>query len=207
MSILQVSPTRMELSRLKKQLQLSVRGHKLLKDKQDELMRRFVGLIKENNSLRKSTQQRLSSIREKSLLARASHAESTGAIKPESAHLSVDIKHVNMMGLSVPQMSFQSADAPRGSFLDSSPALRESQSDMKRLLPDLLHLAELEKTCVILAEEIEKVRRRVNALEYVTIPQLQETIRFIKMRLEDAERERITRLIKMEDIVTKSAVN
>lgn len=206
MSVLPVSPTRMELARLKKQLQLSVRGHKLLKDKQDELMRRFVGLIRENNELRAKVTDRFTAIRTANLLARASRepAGAKPALRTGSAPVSVQIKMSNMMGLSVPHYSFQIEDLPAGSFLDSSPALRETQSAMKDLLPDLLKLAEIEKTCVILAQEIEKVRRRVNALEYVTIPQLDETIHFIKMRLEDAERERITRLIKIEDMVAKA---
>ena len=208
MSILPVSPTRMELTRLKKQLQLSVHGHKLLKDKQDELMRQFVALIRENNELRAKAEPALVQVRTKSLLAKAPLEERViePGVQTDENHpvVAVEIETVNMMGLTVPQMRFQKVETVLSSFLDSTPALRNAQMEMTALLPELLRLAQIEKTCVVLAAEIEKVRRRVNALEYVTIPQLRETIRFIRMRLDDAERDRITRLIKMEDMGTKA---
>jgi V/A-type H+-transporting ATPase subunit D len=192
----------MELSRLKKQLQLSVRGHKLLKDKQDELMRRFVALVRENDKLRASVEERLIRVRTAGLLAKAAYPDepvlANGIFDEPSVHVKVDT--VNMMGLHVPQMQFDIRGAEQKGFFASSPGLRQAGADMDALLPDLLRLAQLEKTVVMLAGEIEKIRRRVNALEYLTIPQLTETIRFIKMRLEDAERDRITRLIKMEDM-------
>lgn len=201
MSLLPVSPTRMELSRLKKQLQLSERGHKLLKDKQDELMRQFIAIIKETQSLRVNIEKQYQTICHQAELAKSQYSQTEimascliGEPKTE-----VTIHPKNKMGVIVPIMSFENNEMGKNSGLSLSPALHETKLQMASLFPDLLRLAQLEKHCVILSSEIEKTRRRVNALEYMTIPQLKETIRFIKMRLEDSERDRITRLIKMQD--------
>lgn len=199
-----MNPTRTELSKLKKQLDMSVRGHKLLKDKQDELVRRFVNIARESVSLRKSVEQALLQIRERALLAKGAYPDQTVLqqevfLKP-SVLAQINIK--NIMGVHVPEISFLREDTKPAAFSSVSPALQESKAAMLRLLPDLLLLAQKEKVLIMLSGEIEKMRRRVNALEYLTIPQLEETIRFIKMRLEDMERERITRLIKMEHMQT-----
>ncbi len=192
----------MELSRLKKQLDMSVRGHKLLKDKQDELIRRFVAIVHESTSLRAGVEARLLQARRQALLAKAAYPEQTVQARELSVSppVSVKVEVANIMGIYVPQMSFERRESGGAAFSSTTPALQESKAAMNRLLPDLLRLAQTEKTLVMLSAEIEKIRRRVNALEYMTIPQLRETIRFIKMRLEDGERERITRLIKMEDM-------
>jgi V/A-type H+-transporting ATPase subunit D len=198
-AILSVSPTRMELSRLKKQLQLSERGHKLLKDKQDELMRQFLDIIRDTRALRDELERKFSAVRHAALLAKAPFPEKAVLESSLSSAPQIDfsMKTKNQMGVYVPVMTF-SERQPEAS-LSLSPALQASKEKMAELLPDLLKLAQMEKKCVILAAEIEKTRRRVNALEYMTIPQLRETIRFIVMRLEDAERDRITRIIKMQD--------
>lgn len=199
MAILAVSPTRMELSRLKKQLQLSVRGHKLLKDKQDELMRQFLDIIRETRALRDEVERKFHAIRHAALLAKAPFPDKAVLESSLSSVPQIDftMQTKNQMGVYVPVMTFsERKPAPT---LSLSPALQKSKEDFETLLPDLLKLAQMEKKCVILAAEIEKTRRRVNALEYMTIPQLKETIRFITMRLEDAERDRITRIIKMQD--------
>lgn len=201
MSLLPVSPTRMELSRLKKQLQLSERGHKLLKDKQDELMRQFIDIVKETKALRLNVEERFRDIRYRAILAKAAFPEKDvieNSLKSEQQP-NLTLKTKNQMGVHVPVMSFDNAGRQEGEFLSLSPALSETKRQMSDLFEDLLKLSQLEKNCVILSAEIEKTRRRVNALEYMTIPQLKETIRFIRMRLEDAERDRITRLIKMQD--------
>ncbi|MEA4919441.1 MAG: V-type ATP synthase subunit D [Clostridiaceae bacterium] len=201
MSLLPVSPTRMELSRLKKQLQLSERGHKLLKDKQDELMRQFIDIVKETKALRADVEARFRDIRYRAILAKAAFPEKDvleNSLKSEQQP-NLTLKTKNQMGVHVPVMSFDNASRQDGEFLSLSPALSETKRQMSDLFEDLLKLSQLEKNCVILSAEIEKTRRRVNALEYMTIPQLKETIRFIRMRLEDAERDRITRLIKMQD--------
>ena len=201
MSVLPVSPTRMELSRLKKQLQLSERGHKLLKDKQDELMRQFISIIKEMEALRLLVEEEYRNIRIRAVLAKASYEDSEVlasclSVKPQ---VKVSIEPKNQMGVIVPVMSFKNKEPVMNDSISLSPGLYQTKHEMIELLPNLLHLAQLEKHTVILSAEIEKTRRRVNALEYMTIPQLKETIRFIKMKLEDNERDRITRLIKMQD--------
>lgn len=191
----------MELSRLTKQLQLSERGHKLLKDKQDELMRQFIAIIKETQSLRLNVEKQYRIIRHQAALAKSAYSQteilaSCLSVEPKTE---VDIHSKNQMGVIVPIMSFRNTEHSKSSGLSLSPALNETKLQMLKLFPDFLRLAQLEKHCVVLSAEIEKTRRRVNALEYMTIPQLIETIRFIKMRLEDNERDRVTRLIKMQD--------
>lgn len=201
MSVLPVSPTRMELSRLKKQLQLSERGHKLLKDKQDELMRQFISIIKEMESLRLEVEKSYNDIRHQMNLAGTGFTETeilAGGIT-SSPPITVSIQPKNQMGVIVPAMSFKTDFSKNSDSLSLSPALHQTKRRMGELFPSFLQLAQLEKHTLILSAEIEKTRRRVNALEYMTIPQLKETIRFIKMRLEDSERDRITRLIKMQD--------
>lgn len=201
MSILPVSPTRMELSRLKKQLQLSERGHKLLKDKQDELMRQFIAIIKEIESLRLEVEKSYRDIREQMALAGSAFTETEilASCVTDTQPITVSMQPKNQMGVIVPTMSFKNQFSKSNDSLSLSPALLQTKGRMAELFSRFLKLAQLEKHTVILSAEIEKTRRRVNALEYMTIPQLKETIRFIKMRLEDSERDRITRLIKMQD--------
>lgn len=208
MSLLPVSPTRMELSRLKKQLQLSERGHKLLKDKQDELTRQFISIIKETASMRADIEKRYRSLRDQSLLAKAFYPKEevlTSCLSSQPAPR-VTVQSKNQMGVIVPIMKFEEYNVQTNEFLSISPALNETKNQMSEMFLDFLRLAQVEKHCVILSAEIEKTRRRVNALEYMTIPQLKETIRFIRMRLEDGERDRITRLIKMQDYETSEEV-
>ena len=201
MSVLPVSPTRMELSRLKKQLQLSERGHKLLKDKQDELMRQFIAIIKEAESLRRNVEERYRTIRHQAVLAKSAFTETevSASCLDLAPQTKVVMRPKNQMGVIIPVMSFDKRERDENRVLSLSPGLHQTKRKMRELFPDFLRLAQLEKHSVILSGEIEKTRRRVNALEYMTIPQLKETIRFIKMRLEDGERDRITRLIKMQD--------
>lgn len=201
MSILSVSPTRMELSRLKKQLQLSERGHKLLKDKQDELMRQFIAIIREMESLRLEVEKSYRDIREQMALAGSAFTDTEilASCVTDTPPITVSMQPKNQMGVIVPTMSYKNSLSKSSESLSLSPALLQTKRKMTELFSRFLKLAQLEKHTVILSAEIEKTRRRVNALEYMTIPQLKETIRFIKMRLEDSERDRITRLIKMQD--------
>lgn len=201
MSIMNVSPTRMELSRLKKQLSMSLRGHKLLKDKQDELMRQFISVVKEAERLRRDVEKRYREVRRKAFLAGAPFpdGEILSSAFNGSKERTFTVRTENRMGVYVPVPEFDEPDENADDSLSLSPALDESRREMLALFEDMLRLADHEKHSVVLASEIEKTRRRVNALEYMTIPQLEETIRFIKMRLEDSERDRITRLIKMQE--------
>jgi V/A-type H+-transporting ATPase subunit D len=198
----------MELSNLKSRLVLSTRGHKLLKDKQDELMRQFINLIRENNLLRDEVEKELTAsmrsfVVAKSLLNEA-FIEELFAVPGTAVEL--DIQENNIMSVVVPQMNFsiideddKSSDLQYG-YVNSNAELDDAIQKIEKILPKLLKLTEIEKTCQLLADEIEKTRRRVNALEYNMIPQLQETIRYIQMKLEENERSNIVRMMKVKDM-------
>ncbi|XZH79229.1 V-type ATP synthase subunit D (plasmid) [Clostridium perfringens] len=209
MAKLNVNPTRMELSRLKKKLATSTRSHKLLKDKQDELVRQFIVLVKENNELRKKVEFELETSFKNFMLSKSTVGSSVteSALAFSKEHITVDIQSKNVMSVSVPVLNFKrKLEGDDGSiypygFATTSPELDDSVNRLYNVLPSLLRLTEIEKSCQLMADEIEKTRRRVNALEYMTIPQLQETIRFIKMKLEENERSALTRLMKVKDII------
>ena len=209
MARLNVNPTRMELTRLKKQLTTATRGHKLLKDKQDELMRQFILLIRKNNQLRQEMEESMTEAMSDFVLANASitepFIEELFALPAENVALSIVDK--NIMSVKVPVMNFeydeQLTDSPlEYGYLNSSAELDRSIDRFTTLLPKLLELTEIEKTCQLMASEIEKTRRRVNALEYMTIPQLEEPIYYIRMKLEENERAEVTRLIKVKNMGT-----
>ena len=204
---LNVNPTRMELTRLKKQLTTASRGHKLLKDKQDELMRRFILLVKKNNVMRAEVEEELQQAMKNFSVADAllndKYIEELLAVPKE--RVTLDVIEKDVMSVKVPIMNFQHekdlADGPlEYGFLNSNDELDQSIKKFTKVLPKLLELTEIEKTCQLMAKEIEKTRRRVNALEYMTIPQLEETIYFIKMKLEENERAEVTRLIKVKNM-------
>lgn len=213
MARLNVNPTRMELTKLKKRLATSTRGHKLLKDKQDELMRRFIDLVKYNNVLRKEVEEMLGGAFKDFVMARAvmssEFLEEAIAYPKESISLEVNVK--NIMSVNVPVMEFKrSMEDDAGSiypygFGNTSTELDGAIEKLYSILPKLLELAEVEKSCQLMADEIEKTRRRVNALEYMTIPQLEETIKFIRMKLDENERGALTRLMKVKDIINARA--
>ena len=207
MAIKNVNPTRMELARLSKQLGTAKRGHKLLKDKQDELMRQFILLIRENNVLRKQVEKEMTHAMKAFRLANATlnenFIEELFILPP--TEVSLDISEKNIMSVVVPVMNFDYnetyTDTPlEYGFLNSNVPLDLSIERFTSVLPQLLKLTEVEKTCQLMAEEIEKTRRRVNALEYMTIPELEETIYFIKMKLEENERASVTRMIKVKNM-------
>ncbi len=203
----------MELTRLKARLKTATRGHKLLKDKQDELMRRFIELIRKNKKLRTQVEQDLKDAFAEFLLASAVMSpeilQEAVAFPKES--ISVDIKKRNVMSVHVPVMNFiRKLEGDEGSiypygFAQTSGELDDAISKLYTIMPELLELAEVEKACQLMADEIEKTRRRVNALEYRTIPELQETIRFIRMKLDENERSTITRIMKVKDMINKDA--
>ena len=209
MAKLNVNPTRMELSKLKKTLVTSTRSHKLLKDKQDELMRQFINLVKHNNKLRKEVEEKLEGSLKDFVMARAvmsSEFLEESIVYPKE-HITVDVKEKNIMSVSVPVMNFKrQLEGDEGSiypygFANTSSELDDTLSKLYGILPQLLELAGVEKSCQLMADEIEKTRRRVNALEYRTIPDLQETIKYIRMRLDENERASITRLMKVKSMI------
>lgn len=211
MARLNVNPTRMELTKLKARLKTSVRGHKLLKDKQDELMRQFIGMIQKNKELRERVEYELTDAFSDVLLARAiSPTEMIDeALSIPKRTVELEITTKNLMSVNVPQMKFHFSNVqdeddiyPYG-FYNTTSQLDDSILKLNAVLSGLLELAEIEKACQLMADEIESTRRRVNALEYMTIPQLEETIDYIKMKLEENERSSLTRLMKVKDIINK----
>lgn len=207
-----VTPTRMVLNQLKGRLKTARRGHKLLKDKRDELMRQFMDVVKLNKQLRTrvedgltaafAAQQVASSIMSPEMLEQA-------LIYPrQSVELEMSFK--NIMSVNVPVYSFKTANNepseiyPYG-FAQTSGELDDALSQLSKVFEDMLELAQVEKTMQLLAEEIEKTRRRVNALEYVMIPELEENIRYITMKLEENENSTKVRLIKVKEMVLEQA--
>lgn len=206
---LNVNPTRMELTKLKKRLVTATRGHKLLKDKQDELMRRFIDLVKYNNTLRREVEKELSASLKEFVMARAvmnSEMLEEAIVYPKEK-ISLELHTKNIMSVNVPVMEFKRAlEGDEGSiypygFASTSSELDDSISKLYTILPKLLELAEVEKSTQLMADEIEKTRRRVNALEYMTIPQLQETIKYIRGRLDENERAATIRLMKVKTMI------
>lgn len=211
MAKLNVNPTRMALSNLKSRLVTAKRGHKLLKDKQDELMRRFIEMIRKNKTLRVEVEKALSNSFKSFLLSSAvmspEFLEQAVAFPKEQVYVAIETK--NVMSVNIPKMEFTRTESggaifPYG-FAQTSSELDDAILELHSVMSMLLELAEVEKACQLMADEIEKTRRRVNALEYRTIPDLEETIKFIRMKLDENERATITRLMKVKDIIAKQA--
>jgi V/A-type H+-transporting ATPase subunit D len=208
---LNVNPNRMELSKLKKRLVTAKRGHKLLKDKQDEMMRRFIDLVKRNNELRKSVEAELIGAYKDFFLVGAVISPDflEEALMFPKEEITMELSTRNIMSVNVPVMKFKRRleDEDGGifpyGFYNTSDELDRALVKLFHLLPKLLELGEVEKTCNLLTDEIEKTRRRVNALEYMTIPQLEETIKYIKMKLDENERGNLTRLMKVKSMVSE----
>lgn len=209
MARMNVNPTRMELTRLKGRLATSTRGHKLLKDKQDELMRQFIDMIKKNKALREEVEGKLIASFQNFLLARTANSSEMieEAVSVPKEQIELDITTKNLMSVNVPVMEvISSGEGSEGSifpygFAGTSSELDEAITELHGILPELLRLAEIEKACQLMADEIESTRRRVNALEYRTIPMQKETITYIRMKLEENERSSITRLMKVKDMI------
>lgn len=207
----QVNPTRMELTRTKRKLTTAIRGHKLLKDKRDELMRQFLELVRVNKALREKVEGGLAAASANFALARAtmSGAMVDTALLAPSQQVSVQASQRNVMSVLVPQFEIKTRSADESNIYSYGLAFTSSDLDgavksLNDVLPDLLKLAEVEKSCQLMAAEIEKTRRRVNALEYVMIPEMQETIKFITMKLDENERSSQIRLMKVKDMMLEA---
>lgn len=212
MAVMNVNPTRMELTKLKKKLITARKGHKLLKDKRDELMRQFLELIRENRRLRLKVEEAIktANIDMIACCSGMSDEELAVALMMPSQSVCVDIREKNIMGVVVPSFKADYKIASIGEIYSYGFAFTVGELDgavrkYSDILPDMIRLAEIEKTCQLLADEIEKIRRRVNALEHVIIPQYEETIRYITMKLEEADRSNTTRLLKIKDIMLQNA--
>ena len=211
MAGVQVNPTRMEMKRYQTRLQTARRGHKLLKDKRDELMKQFMETVRENRALRQRVEQGLSE-------AHASFTVAAALMTPEmlgqsllipSRSVELDMSFENIMSVEVPRYHFtehQGGSAYPYGYVQTSGELDDAVASLSGVFRDMLRLAEIEKTTQLLAEEIEKTRRRGNALEYVKIPQMQENIRYITMKLDENERANTIRLMKVKDMILKEAI-
>ena len=208
----QIIPTRMELSRIKHKLQIARKGHKLLKDKRDELMRQFMIMVKENMELRKKVEAGIRSANTNFVIAKAGmdeYALNTALMAPKQK-VELDMKTKNVMSVNIPQFEAKTRTADPNDiysygFAYTSGDLDYAVKSLADVLPDMLELAEKEKACQLMADEIEKTRRRVNALEYVVIPECEENIKYISMKLEENDRDTKTRLMKMKDLVLEDA--
>jgi len=208
-----INPTRMELTRLKGRLKTAQRGHKLLKDKRDELMKQFMDVVRENRALRKRVEDAL-------MRAHGSFTVASALMSPEMLEQSLmcpkqsvelDMTFENVMSVNVPEYHFRTkTDDPSQiypyGFAQTSGELDDAVTELSGVFQDMLKLAQIEKTSQLLAEEIEKTRRRVNALEYVKIPQMQANIKYITMKLDENERANTIRLMKVKDMILKEAM-
>ncbi len=206
-STLRVNPTRMELTRIKRRLVTAKRGHKLLKDKRDEMVRQFIGLIRENHALRREVENELSNALKDFAMARAVMDPKSleEAVLYPARQVSLTIGQKNILSVRVPTISVDQSSLVETELsyglAETSAQLDGAIATLAEVLPKLVRLAEIEKACNLLADEIEKTRRRVNALEYVMIPQFIETIRFITMKLDENERGSLTRLMKVKEMI------
>ena len=208
-----INPTRMELTRLKGRLKTAQRGHKLLKDKRDELMKQFMDVVRENRALRRRVEEGL-------MRAHGAFTVAAALMSPEMLEQSLlypkqsvelDMTFENVMSVDVPRYQFHTSSQEPGEiypygFAQTSGELDDAVDAMAQVFQDMLKLAEVEKTSQLLAEEIEKTRRRVNALEYVKIPEMQQNIKYITMKLDENERANTIRLMKVKDMLLKEAI-
>lgn len=207
-----VNPTRMELTRLKKKLVTASRGHKLLKDKRDELMRQFLDMARENMELRKKVEAGIKAANTNFVIAKAGMNEQTlsTALMAPKQEVRIALGDRNVMSVDIPVYDYKTKSANSNDiysygFAFTSRELDDAVKSLSDILPDMLRLAEVEKSCQMLAAEIEKTRRRVNALEHVIIPETREGIKYISMKLDENERSTQVRLMKVKDMMLEEA--
>lgn len=212
MAVMNVNPTRMQLSKLKKQLTTAVRGHKLLKDKRDELMRQFLDMMRESKALRQKVEAALSDANKHFVEASAVMSKQSldAALMISKQQVQLDVKSKNVMSVDIPVFESKTRTQDMGDiypygFAFTSFELDSAIDSLNAIVPELIRMAELERSVELMASEIEKTRRRVNALEHVMIPRYQETIKSITMKLEENERASRTRLMKVKDMMLEQA--
>lgn len=212
MASTQINPTRMELNKQKKKLVTAVKGHKLLKDKRDELMRQFLDLARENMALRLKVEEGIQNANQNFVIAKAGMSEqilNTALMAPKQ-EVYLDAEKKNVMSVDIPVFQSQTRTADKNDiysygFAFTSGDLDGAVKSLSDILPDMLRLAEVEKSCQLMASEIEKTRRRVNALEHVIIPEAQQNIKYITMKLDENERSTQIRLMKVKDMMLEEA--
>ena len=214
MADLRVNPTRMEMKRIQTRYQTARKGHKLLKDKRDELMKQFLDVVREDKLLRERVEEALGKVYQSFTVASALSSpkmlEEALICPKKEGELSVEYK--NIMSVTVPEFHLRvrsegGSDSYNYGLAFTSGELDSSLRELNDILEDLIRLAELEKTAQLLAEEIERTRRRVNALEYILMPQYLETIKTIKMKLDENERGNTTRLMKVKDMMLQAQLS
>lgn len=214
MARLNVNPTRMELSKLKKKLQSARRGHKLLKDKRDELMRQFMILIKENRQLRAEVETAISEA-DKYMAVAGSVMQrevlETALMLPKQ-EVEIEVSQKNVMSVYIPEFHTKYKTDDTNDIYSYGTAFTSTDLDgavsaLSEVFPKMIRLAEVEKSCQLMADEIEKTRRRVNALEHIMIPDYEETIKYITMKLSENERNTTTSLMKVKDMVLQQKHN
>ena len=213
MAVMTVNPTRMELTRLKKKLAVATKGHKLLKDKRDELMRQFLNIVKENKKLRISVEKAVIEANKSLVMARSTMQKETltTALLMPKQEVSIEVSEKNIMSVVVPEFKAKTkTDNPNDIFsygyAFTNGDLDDGILTLAKVLPDILKLAQQENAAQLMASEIEKTRRRVNALEHVMIPNYQDTIKFITMKLAENERANQVRLMKVKDMMIKEQI-
>ena len=214
MAIMNVNPTRMQLQKLKKQLTTAVRGHKMLKDKRDELMRQFLDLIKETRELREKVERELEECNAHFVNASAVMSKQAldASLMSPKQQVSVEIDSKNVMSVETPVFTASTRTNDEGDifpygFAFTSFELDDAVMSLNDILPDMIRLAQIEKSCEMMSAEIEKTRRRVNSLEHVMIPRYRDTIKYISMKLEENDRSSRTRLMKVKDMLLDKAHN
>jgi V/A-type H+-transporting ATPase subunit D len=206
---IKVNPNRMELLRLRRRTQIAKRGHKLLKDKLDELMKKFLELIYKNRALREEVESKLT---QAYLLFAIARSEAPIEFIEEAllyphALVTVDIERINLMGVHVAELKIKQEGTFDCYGLSTTPSvLDEALAMFSQALPSMMELAQVEKAVELLASEIEKTRRRVNALEYVLIPQLEEAVSTVSMKLDEMERSYRTQLMKIKEMVSEGII-
>ncbi|MBO6113225.1 MAG: V-type ATP synthase subunit D [Lachnospiraceae bacterium] len=212
MAATNITPTRMELTRLKRKLITTRRGHKLLKDKRDELMRQFMDLVRENMELRKKVEAGMEAANKNFVLAKSTMSEEAVnvAFMAPKQEVSLEVSEKNIMSVEIPVFEYKTRtndanDIYSYGFAFTSSDLDDAVSSLSELLSDMLKLAEVEKACQLMAAEIEKTRRRVNALEHVLIPETEANIKYISSKLDENERSTQIRLMKVKDMLLEDA--
>ena len=208
----QVIPTRMELSRIKDKLAVARKGHKLLKDKRDELMRQFLIMVRENMELRKHVEEGIRQANINFVVAKAGMDAETlnTALMAAKQKVTLGVSTKNVMSVNIPVFDVKTKTASESDIYSYGYAFTSSDLDgaiksLADIRDDMILLAEKEKACKLMAAEIEKTRRRVNALEHVIIPEAQKNIKYISMKLEETARDNTIRLIKIKDMVLEDA--
>lgn len=208
----QIIPTRMELSRIKDKLAVARKGHKLLKDKRDELMRQFLIMVRENMELRKHVEEGIRQANINFIVAKAGMDAETlnTALMAAKQKVTLGVSTKNVMSVNIPVFDVRTKTVSETDIYSYGYAFTSSDLDgaiksLADIRDDMILLAEKEKACKLMAAEIEKTRRRVNALEHVIIPEAQKNIKYISMKLEETARDNTIRLIKVKDMVLEDA--